>query len=272
MTHNKKRNTAFLFEALVKEQVECVLKKNDKRAKLIEKTIHKFFSPKTQLGKELELYITLAESNNLAPDLAERLISNVKSSHEELDEKTIWIEQSKLISFINKALGTKIYENYIPTYKVLATINAVLNKKLPVKHRALMEQQIKIFLTKPLQTQEIVNEDIDLLVFQKYVENFNTQYSDLLTEQKELLSKFILYQFGSDLDFKIYMNEECDRITKVINSNMNKLDKFPQLKENVYKCLNDLKNISFKHIDETFIYQMMKYQELAGTLINENQS
>jgi hypothetical protein len=39
MNHNKKRNTAFLFEILVQEQTKCVLKKQDKKAKFIENII-----------------------------------------------------------------------------------------------------------------------------------------------------------------------------------------------------------------------------------------
>jgi len=270
MTHNKKRNTAFLFEALVKEQVECVLKKNDNKAKLIEKTINKFFAQGTSLGKELELYICLSESTNLQPELAERLITNAKESRDTIDESSIWSEQSRLIAFINKALGAHIYENFVPSYRILATINSLFNKKLPVKYRAQMEQKIKDLLIQEAQKPEEVNNDIDMLVFKKYVDNFNSQYSDLLEEQKELLSKFILHQFGSDMDFKIYMNEECGRILEVINVNMSKL--VSPLKESVNQCVSDLRNINLKYIDETLMYQLMKYQELARTLTNENYS
>lgn len=266
MTHNKKRNTAFLFEALVKEQVECVLKKKDKRAKLIEKTINKFFSPSTYLYKDLELYLTLSESRNINAELAERLIAHAKQTKSELNDSELWKEQSKLISFINKALGAHIYENFVPNYKHLATINSIFNKKLPVKFRAIMEQRVKNFLTSSEEKESIPDNSIDLLVFQKFVENFNNQYADLLSEQKQLLSKFILYQFGSEIDFKVYMNEECSRITKTINNNLVKLDNSPILKESVTTCLNDLKTVSFKHIDETLVYQIMKYQELANTL------
>lgn len=269
MTHNKKRNTAFLFEALVKEQVECVLKKKDKKATLIQKTINKFFAPNTELGKELELYISLSESKKLSSEFAERLISTVKQSRENLNESELWAEQGKLISFINKALGSHVYENFVPSYRVLATINSIFNKRLPVKYRALMEQKIKDFLVSSQEKEEEVNEGVDALVFQKYIENFNNQYSNLLTEQKELLSKFILYQFGSDIDFKVYMNEECGRISKIVQSNLNKLDS-DLLKETVNQCIGDLKNINLKHIDETLIYQMMKYQELARTFSNED--
>ena len=39
MKHNKKRNTAFLFEALTREYVKAVVKKNSARQRLVKKII-----------------------------------------------------------------------------------------------------------------------------------------------------------------------------------------------------------------------------------------
>ena len=36
MSHNKKRNTAFLFEVLLKEQTKAILDKKDSKAQFIE--------------------------------------------------------------------------------------------------------------------------------------------------------------------------------------------------------------------------------------------
>lgn len=268
MTHNKKRNTAFLFEALVKEQIECVLKKNDKKAKLIEATINKFFSPNSILGKELELYVVLSESSKLTDDLAERLISSVKKEHEKLDNEQIFVEQSKLIHYVNKTFGDKVYENYISNYKILATINNLFNLKVPIKQRVIMEQKLKEWMTSKVLEEEQVSDKIDVVVFQQYIKNFNEKYSTLLDEQKKLLSNYILYQFGSELDFKLYVNEECSRLIKTISSNINKLNNQPELQKTVNECLSNLKNVSFKHVDESFVYSLMKYQELAREIEN----
>lgn len=270
MTHNKKRNTAFLFEALVKEQVECVLKKNDKKAKLIEATIKRFFSPNSVLGKELELYSALSESKCLSNELAERLLNSAKASRQNINDSIIFAEQSKLIHFINKTFGDKVYEHFIPSYRVLATINGVFNSKLPLKQRVVMEQKVKDWMTqKPEEQIDNLPQEIDTIVFQQYIKNFNEKYSNLLDEQKQLLSNYILYEFGSEFDFKIFLNEECSRLLKVISNEVNNV-KDVELKNNINECITNLKNISFKHIDETLVYSIMKYQELAREIKNEN--
>lgn len=269
MIHNKKRNTAFLFEALIKEQVECVLKKKDRSAKLIEKTIKKFFAPTTLLSKDLELYLALAENQQLSNEIAERLLSETKKEKETIDEKQLFIEQSKLISFINKTIGAHIYEHYIPQYKILATINSIFNKKLPVKHRMIMEQNVKDHLLSSPPSEEVINEQVDMIVFNKFIDNFNLEYNFLIKEQKDLLSKFILYQFGSDIDLKIYMNEECKRIKNVIESKRKQIESLnEETKKSINQCLKNLETINVKHIDDTFIYSLMKYQELANELGN----
>jgi hypothetical protein len=56
LRHNKKRNTAFIFEALVKEMTKNVIKKNDEKKKQIAAIIKEHFKSNSILGKELKLY------------------------------------------------------------------------------------------------------------------------------------------------------------------------------------------------------------------------
>ena len=61
--HNKKRNTAFIYEALVREIVkQSVAKNNEKRNAAIQ-IMKESFAPKTELRKELDLYKTLMDNN-----------------------------------------------------------------------------------------------------------------------------------------------------------------------------------------------------------------
>ena len=54
--HNKKRNTIFIFESLVRELTKSVINKDFSRKKEILSIIKENFGNTTVLGKELEYY------------------------------------------------------------------------------------------------------------------------------------------------------------------------------------------------------------------------
>lgn len=268
-THNKKRNTAFLFEILIKEQTKCILKKQDKKALFIEKLINKFFSPNSLLMKELTLYHTLSESSRCTPSFAEKLITNVKLERDKLSDKQIYESQSKLISIINKSLGSDTFSNFVENYKNLASINILFNKQSSIKHKTEIENVIKESLIYEEKKEELIKEEVNFLVYKKFLENFNEEYKDLLSEQKVLLNQYIYYKFGNDVDFKIHLNNECLRILRTIEKKKELVKENQELYQNIDKCINELKNLSFNKIDDMFIYKIMKYQELERELVNE---
>ena len=69
--HNKKRNTAFLYEALVRELTKCIVAKDNNRKGIIISLVREHFAKHTVLRKELELYKTLYETELLEPHVCE---------------------------------------------------------------------------------------------------------------------------------------------------------------------------------------------------------
>ena len=55
MRHNKKRNTAFLYETLVKELTKSVVKKQHQRKERVIQIIKENFNKNTPLHRELQL-------------------------------------------------------------------------------------------------------------------------------------------------------------------------------------------------------------------------
>jgi hypothetical protein len=269
MNHNKKRNTAFLFEILVQEQTKCVLKKEDKKALLIEKIIKKFFSENSYLYKELELYNLLSESKFDNNQEANNFLFLIKEEKRSLSEEKIFEEQSKLISIINKNLGPDLFENFVPKYKIYATINILLNKNSSLKEKMIMENSIKQYLLSAnVENKEYIKEDVNMLVFKKTMENFNNEYKELLPEQKTLLNKFLLHKFGEKIDFKLYLNEECKRIHDNLVENIKKVENNKELYEKLNIAVSNLKNNSVKYFDDVFIYSLLNYQKLSRELNN----
>ena len=52
LKHNKKRNTAFVYEALVRELTKAVIKKDNNKKKKVVAIIKEFYSNDTELFKE----------------------------------------------------------------------------------------------------------------------------------------------------------------------------------------------------------------------------
>ena len=57
--HNKKRNTAFIYETLVREIVKQSVAKNEEKRNLAIQIMKEAFAPRTHLRRELDLYKTL---------------------------------------------------------------------------------------------------------------------------------------------------------------------------------------------------------------------
>ena len=120
--HNKKRNTAFLYETMIKELTKAVVQNDPERKKIIVDIMKQYFNSNTPLGKELRVYRDLNETTGVDLYTAERLLSESKNDFHTMDRKEIFNLQTELISEINKAIGKDAFNNFVPNYKSLATI------------------------------------------------------------------------------------------------------------------------------------------------------
>ena len=145
--HNKKRNTAFIYEALVREIVKQSVAKNNKKRNVAIQIMKEAFGSKTELRKELDLYKTLLENNNLQENIAEKILVETKTQHLRVDQKQLFKEQSVTISKINKQLSKDVFNNFVPNYKYLATIAQIFGSSDGPKTKVLLETQILQSLT-----------------------------------------------------------------------------------------------------------------------------
>ena len=102
MKHNKKRNTAFLYETLVRELTSSVVSNDSARNNKIVSMMRKFFKRNTPLGLELELYRTLYETVDVDPMTAEKLLLEVKRVYMALNQDEVFDQQSQLIGTISR--------------------------------------------------------------------------------------------------------------------------------------------------------------------------
>ena len=171
-----------------------------------------------------------------------------------------------MIAKINKFVGAQVYNNFVPNYKTLATISQIFNKSVEPRQKILLEQELIETITSEKEEKKVLIERTETSVLNSFIRKFNEAYGDkLLKEQKTLLSKFINYS-NEDVELKLYLNEEIDRLKECISESLNsELVKNNSEALEKTKALNKLLE-SFKvdSIDEELIKKIMYIQEFAS--------
>ena len=89
LKHNKKRNTAFLFETLTREYIKAVVKKNTARQTLVKKIIKENFAKGSVLNQELKIYREVLETEELSKSEAEKMLQEAKQRYKGLSDQDI---------------------------------------------------------------------------------------------------------------------------------------------------------------------------------------
>ncbi len=270
--HNKKRNTAFLYEVLTKEVAKAIVAKDIEKKKSLLSLMKEFFSKGKVLRQELELYKLLGESHGADIYFAERLIQEAKKEYSTLNKEEIFEAQSDIIKMINKNFGTEIYSNFVPNYRNLATISQIFGTDIGVKHKVLLERTIiQGIVSKPEEVVESKNmPHVDDLVYRKVVESFNAKYSESLDEnQKELIGKYVTLFADNSLEFKVYLNEELHRLKEEVKkmSDAEDISTDEDMKQKVALVSEKMESFKEQPIDDKMIQQVLKIQALTREIV-----
>ena len=214
MKHNKKRNTAFLYECLIKEMTKAVVRGELQKKQQIVETLKRYFTKGKPLYNDLQLYKQLMEPQKLEESLGLRYMKEVKGDWESLDRKEIFNQQTQLIKEFNQTIP-EAFGNFIPNYKSIATIGQFFNSSgLKAKSRLLIEERVKrLVISDSGAIKEERLKTVDSLTYKTFVSTFNDTYKEsLLKEQRELLTNYIISFSDNGLGLKIYVNEELGRL------------------------------------------------------------
>ncbi len=270
LKHNKKRNTAFVYEALVRELTESVVKNNKNKQNKIVSIIKEHFSGDSVLKKELELYKTIYETRHIEKTTAEKIVVQVKQEHDSLDKRKLFLEQSALISKINRTLSNKVYSNFVPNYKTIASVYSIFQDALPVKDRVLLEENIVDQMSASVQTKQESQQPMDSIIYSTFVTKFNEEYSEMLSEnQKKLLNNYISSFDDNQVELKIYLNEEIgrikDKLSEITESQQDIDSDIKQKIQKVYAVLDETKN---REIDTETLEIVLTTQQILEEFEN----
>ena len=264
MKHNKKRNTAFLYECLIRELTKAIVQENKSKQTIVKGLLKEFFSKGKALKQELDIYRSLLESKELEADYSRRLLSETKKDFDAVDRKEVFNEQTSLINRINKSLGSDSFGIFVPNYKDLATVGMFLQQdKLSAKKRIMLEDNCVKYLGR---SEKVLTEmkHIDKLEFSMFVNRFNSTYEhSLLKEQKDLLTNFITSFSDNGLGLKSYLNSEIGRLKEAVRTEIVE-GRDPALNENFKKVKAKLDSYATQALNEAVVEEIFYIQDLLA--------
>ena len=245
--HSKFKNTGILFELLVRQITLEIL--NGDTTEKAKEIVREFFSPKTELNKELRLYELLMKEKYNSETRAEKFIDTVNEAHNRINQKNLQREKYNLVKKINESFNMDDFlSSPISNYRVLASIYKIFEAKKMEDYDVKDVFNSKITLIENITSKpstlvekkdnanQIVenykkqDKDLRLLTYKILVETFNKKYSNLNENQKELLKQYI-NNLSNTTGFKSYVEKEIPSIVselKTLSKSIN--DKVTQIK------------------------------------------
>ena len=244
--HSKFKNTGVLFELLVRQITLEVL--NGDKTENAKNILKEFFSPNTELNKELRLYDILLKEKYSSETKADRLVETVCDAHNKLNHITLSKEKFNLIKEISEKFEIEQFlASPISNYKTLASIYKVFeskradgydikdifNSKITLIENITSKPAQKIQPTEEkrlIETYKQQDKDLRLLTYKILVETFNKKYTNLDDSQKNLLKEYI-NNISNTTKFIDYVGKELPNIIAELNIIKSKLkDKVTQIK------------------------------------------
>ena len=244
--HSKVKNTGVLFELLVRQITLEVL--NGDKTENAKHIVKEFFAAGTELNKELRLYDLLLKEKYNSESKAEMFVETVSQAHSKLNEGKLAKEKYNLIKQINEKFELEQFlSSPITNYKVLASIykvfeskksenydiKDVFNSKVTLIENIIARPSIKtnkVEDTKLIESYKQQDKDLRLLTYKILVETFNKKYTNLDSNQKNLLKEYI-NNISNTSKFKDYLSVELPKIVAELKSIKSKIqDKVTTIK------------------------------------------
>ena len=268
--HNKKRNTAFVYEALVREATVAILRKEHKKRDKVISIIKKHFKPSSLLVQDLQCYRSLYENQNLDEQTAEKIFKEVRMQKMIIDPNGLFKQQTELIHDINKEVSPSVYNNFVPNYRTLATIDQMFSSKTSPKNKVILEREIVGQMRQDGDPQKSMK-PVDDITYKIFVNKFNDKYqTTLLKEQKELLTHYIASFADNGMGLKIFLNSEIGRLKECIEKarTLEDLKDDDEMLTKSKQIIEKLQSFAKEGINENILMTVLKTQSLVEEIYN----
>ena len=274
--HSKIKNTGILFELLTRQITVDILNGNNSGAVIL---LKKYFSEKTELGKEYKLYEFLLKSSYKSENRANSLIDAVISARQKLHNSVLRREKYNLIKEIKETYDVnEFFKSKLPNYKVFASIYKVLQsesttenfdpKETTDSRYSIVEYIVgkKVMINKKseklVENYKKQDKDLRLLSYKILVDKFNSKYKSLNTAQKKLLKEYI-NNISNTNSLKEFIGNEGKKVKKILTRYLPKVgDKITKIKLN--EAVNQVDSLTKgRFIKDKQVISLMRYYELV---------
>ena len=273
--HSKYKNTGLLFELLVKQVAADTLNNRDSAAIQL---IKKYFTGKSALAKELKLYEFVIKNKTVASDKAETIINTILELSSKIDRAAVKKQKYNLVKEIKDNFNEDdIFTIKVPHYKAMAATYCLIeahtnpdvinpevlieNKTTVLEHLTGAEQVESEVKESLIETYSQYEEDLRLLTYKILLEKFNGAYSELLSEQKQLLREFISSVDSNNKLFTL-VNEHLSIIKSSLKASTMLVDdkvvalKLTEIANNIEPLTKGTK------VDDSHLLNLMQYHQL----------
>ena len=261
--HNKKRNIAFVYEALVREATVAVMRKDAGRRDKVVNILKKHFGQDSLLKRELDCYRSLYENQSLDETTSQKILVEARMHRRAIDPNGLFKQKTELIKDINQDLSPSVFNNFVPNYKSLATISQIFSTKTSPKTRVMMEQQVIAAMSRKPNTEDAP--EIDNVIYQSFVKKFNDKYGgELLDEQKALLAHYISSFSDNALQLKMFLNEEIARLKSELEKakSTSEIKADSEMLEKTGRVVERLNGFAKAEINEHLLLTVLNTQSL----------
>ena len=281
-SHNKKRNVGIIYEQLVSTISRALVEKNQTRASAALQIIRNHFTPGSELYKEFRLFNALIKTHVKSDALASRILSESKSAATNHNLVALDREKSKLIKEINYNLGKDFYRTKVNDYKVLATVQSLLNDwrdpSYDVSKRVEYESKIHEWLTKEKVSQDISEmktDNVNDLTVKIMRESFNKKFSGNLNESQKSLIKCLVFEGELDEYSKQsivdLMTEQKEKAANLLKEYRTTCES-EHVKSKIPTVLSLLESLNTKDISDDNIVKCLSVTRLCDELMeNDNE-
>ena len=274
--HSKIKNTGILFELLVRQVASDTLSSDKSEAIRI---IKEYFSNKTQLGKELQLYQTIIKEKFTNESQADKFIDAVITSRKTLSPGKLRREKYNLIKEIKEHYDLqKFTKARVDNYRTLAsTYNIFENTSMGiaegVRLRGDLVSTVTNNRTHKAVKKQIVSEyhkqdkDLQLLSYQILVDKFNEKYGDLSTKQKNVLREYI-NNVSNTNNLKELISTEVPHIKRTLRNKIRSM-KDPVMRIKLKEVAKQATALGRRNvIKDQEVLSLMRFYELIKELKN----
>jgi len=278
MRHNKKRNTALLYEFLIRHVSKCLIESRKDEANKAVALLKKYYKA-GPLREELDLFNHALHSKVRTAEYASKLIAQVLKEARRINARRLDESKTKLIKEINRTFdAASFFAHKIPNYVMYASLQSLLNnatghKKLNESVTCLqLEEKLVTFMLAERTSQQSLAESLKLdpqynnAVYRIVINKFNEKYAGALNEaQKKLLSKYAVALISENK--KVLTNAIAEELQAAKSSlsviSDTEIAKDKDLVKKISECRQRLEQVRPDDASEATIVAVLQFMSLA---------